>query len=179
MVPDSSILKCALFETDLGFCAIAWSERGVRAFQLPENGAEETLNAIQSRVGIGQESRLEPVSKPIVDRLVRHLAGSPQKFDYDELDLVNVSDFAARVYKAAMDIQPGSTLSYGELASRIGSAGAARAVGRALGANPVPVIVPCHRIIGRSGHLTGFSAFGACHTKAQLLSIEGALVLNS
>ncbi|MBI4575313.1 MAG: MGMT family protein, partial [Planctomycetes bacterium] len=95
--------------------------------------------------------------------------GQPQPV---KLDLSGSSDFARRVYRAALRIRPGETISYGELASRIGRPGAARAVGRALAANPVAPVVPCHRIVAANGALTGYSGPGGLRAKARLLARE-------
>jgi methylated-DNA-[protein]-cysteine S-methyltransferase len=93
---------------------------------------------------------------------------------YTLLDLRAVPEFAQRVYRAAVLIPAGQTLTYGELARNIGSPGAARAVGRALGQNPFAPIVPCHRVLAAGGGIGGFSASGGTQTKWRLLEIERA-----
>jgi methylated-DNA-[protein]-cysteine S-methyltransferase len=90
------------------------------------------------------------------------------------LDLGDVGDFERRVYDVARNIPPGRTLTYGDIAKRIGEPGAARAVGRALGANPFPIVVPCHRVLGADGKVGGFSARGGVETKIRILAIEKA-----
>jgi methylated-DNA-[protein]-cysteine S-methyltransferase len=90
------------------------------------------------------------------------------------LDLSGVDDFERRAYEVAREIKPGSTLTYGEIAARLGEPGAARAVGAAMGRNPVPIIVPCHRVLAAGGGFGGFSAPGGLETKAAMLAIEGA-----
>lgn len=89
------------------------------------------------------------------------------------LDLSRVPPFHARVYEVARTIPPGTTLTYGEIARRLGEPGAARAVGQALGANPFAPIVPCHRVLAAGGGTGGFSADGGVATKRRLLEIEG------
>jgi methylated-DNA-[protein]-cysteine S-methyltransferase len=89
------------------------------------------------------------------------------------LDLTGVSPFHAQVYDAARAIAWGQTASYGELARRVGAPGAARAVGQAMGRNPVPIIIPCHRVLASGHKLGGFSAFGGAGTKQRLLALEG------
>jgi methylated-DNA-[protein]-cysteine S-methyltransferase len=86
-----------------------------------------------------------------------------------------VPEFNGRVYEAARAIPPGETLTYGEVAERIGERGAAQAVGKALGGNPFPIVVPCHRVLAADGTLRGFSAPGGIATKRRMLAIEGAL----
>ncbi|MEM1437333.1 MAG: MGMT family protein [Pseudomonadota bacterium] len=89
-------------------------------------------------------------------------------------DFSTVDSFAAAVYGVTRAIPPGTTRTYGSIAAELGNRQLAQQVGRALGRNPLPIIVPCHRVIGASGKLTGFSAFGGVDTKLRLLSIEGA-----
>jgi methylated-DNA-[protein]-cysteine S-methyltransferase len=90
------------------------------------------------------------------------------------VDLGEASDFERQVYAAASAIPPGETRTYGELAAAIGAPEAAQAVGRALGRNPCPIIVPCHRIVGADGRSGGFSAPGGASTKLRMLDIERA-----
>ena len=87
-----------------------------------------------------------------------------------------VPEFHRRVYEAARAIPPGNTLSYGDIAKRVGAPGAARAVGQALGRNPFPIVVPCHRVLAAGGKIGGFSAQGGVATKRRMLAIEGARV---
>jgi len=89
------------------------------------------------------------------------------------LDMEGVAPFHRRVYEVARTIPPGKTLAYGEVAARLGAAGAARAVGQALGHNPFPIVVPCHRVVAASGKIGGFSAHGGTATKRRMLAIEG------
>ncbi len=91
------------------------------------------------------------------------------------LDLDDITEFHRRVFATARAIAPGNTITYGELARRLGTPGAARAVGQALGANPFPIVVPCHRIVAADGSLGGFSAPGGARTKLRMLQIEGAI----
>ncbi|MDQ1741010.1 MAG: methylated-DNA-[protein]-cysteine S-methyltransferase, partial [Pseudonocardiales bacterium] len=92
-----------------------------------------------------------------------------------ELDLSGVPAFHRSVYQLTRGIRPGSTLSYGAIATELGLPGAARAVGRALGHNPCPIIVPCHRVLAADGSMHGFSANGGVATKRRMLQLEGAL----
>ena len=92
------------------------------------------------------------------------------------LDMADVAPFHQRVYEQTRAIPAGATSTYGEIAARIGDPGNARAVGEALGRNPFPIIVPCHRVLAASGKLGGFSAFGGAMTKRRMLIIEGALL---
>ncbi len=102
----------------------------------------------------------------------RVLSRMQQQFGRDSAAVL--ADFHARVYDVALSIRPGETLTYGEVARRIGEPGAAQAVGQALGKNPWPIIVPCHRVLAAGGRTGGFSANGGIDTKLRLLTIERA-----
>lgn len=93
-----------------------------------------------------------------------------------DLDFSDVEPFALKVYSLARAIRPGQTRTYGELAIELGDRAYAQGVGRALGSNPFPIIVPCHRVLGAGGKLTGFSAGGGVSTKLRLLEIEQAQI---
>ena len=104
------------------------------------------------------------------------LGGEARDLSAIALDMERVPPFHRRVYAVARTIPPGATLSYGEIAARLGDRGAARDVGEAMGQNPFPVIVPCHRVVAAGGRVGGFSATGGVTTKLRLLEIEGAQV---
>jgi methylated-DNA-[protein]-cysteine S-methyltransferase len=106
----------------------------------------------------------------------RHLAGQPQHLRELPLRMQGLGAFEQQVYTEARRLDPGQTCSYGELARRIGQASAARAVGAALGANPWPLIVPCHRVLAAGGKLGGFSAPGGVEAKRVLLLLESEMV---
>jgi methylated-DNA-[protein]-cysteine S-methyltransferase len=106
--------------------------------------------------------------------IVRLLSGEPADLSFVDIDLDQSPEFERQVYAAARAIPPGETLTYGELAARIGVPGGAQAVGQALGRNPWPIIVPCHRILAADGKSGGFSAPGGADTKLRMLDIEGA-----
>ena len=112
----------------------------------------------------------------IIERVCRHFDGEIQDFSDIDLDLEESPTFARRVYKAARKIPIGQTRTYGQIAKAAGSPGAARAVGQALGQNPIALIVPCHRVLAAGGKTGGFSAHGGCATKARMLELEGANV---
>jgi len=165
----------ALFDTPVGRCGIVWSERGVTGVQLPNGGESATRRGLVRRFPDVPESvPPEPVRRA-VDGIVALLRGEACDLCAVELDLDGVPDFERRVYEIARSIPPGKTLTYGEIAVRLGEPGAAREVGRALGRNPVPLVVPCHRVVAADGTLGGFSAHGGTAAKRRLLEIEGAL----
>jgi methylated-DNA-[protein]-cysteine S-methyltransferase len=165
----------ALFDTPLGPCALAWTERGILAVNLPEATRTATRDRIAARSGDGEtEARKPPpwIAEAIAI-LQRHLRGEPQDLRGIRLDMSDVPPFHAKVYAAARDVEAGRTAGYGDLARLAGSPAASRAVGQAMAKNPFPIIVPCHRVLAAGGKAGGFSAYGGTETKAKLLEIEG------
>ena len=166
---------CVLFETPVGSCGIAWRPSGVAGVQLPEADRDATLARLRGRF-----PELDPAAPPgwvaeIVAGVRRLLAGEGADLSGAALDWDGIAPFEASVYRAALAIPAGRTLTYGELASQLGETCQARAVGQALGRNPWPILVPCHRVVAAEGRTGGFSAHGGTATKLRLLELEGAL----
>ena len=164
----------ALFDTAIGRCAIAWGSNGICGVHLPEATPSATRRRMRLRYPEVTESAPPPVVQRAVDRIVTLLRGEASDLEQVALDMSLVPAFHRRVYELARTIPAGKTLSYGEVASRIGSPGAARAVGQALGKNPFAIIVPCHRVLAAGGKPGGFSANGGVDTKLKMLRIEQA-----
>jgi len=120
------------------------------------------------------EAAPPPEVQCVIDRIVALLRGEPSDLSAIVIDMDQLPAFHRRVYEAARTIPPGMTLSYGDIAARVGAPGAARAVGQALGRNPFPIVVPCHRVLAAGGKIGGFSAQGGIATKHRMLAIEGA-----
>jgi methylated-DNA-[protein]-cysteine S-methyltransferase len=157
------------FNTPFGTCAIAWGDGGLTRFLLPDPERRSTGN-----------TQSDPPSwvSEIITRVQRHLAGELQDFADVRYDFSRVPEFVHSVLRAALDVKPGHTATYGELAVAIGQPPAAsRAVGTALGGNPWPLLIPCHRILAATGKMTGFSGPGGIATKVKLLALEGAQLL--
>ena len=168
----------SLFETPLGWCGIAWSEQpehlALTSFWLPEATREMTEARIEQNHG-PQSANLPPLAiAGVIGRVRRHLEGKVQDFRDVRIDLTETPAFPRRVYEAARQIPAGQTRTYGELAQALGQPGSARAVGQALGRNPIPLIIPCHRVLAAGGRPGGFSAPGGRATKARLLALEDA-----
>ncbi len=164
----------AVFDTAIGRCGIAWGPRGIAGVQLPGASEADTRARLLRRFPEVREAPPPPDVAATVAAMVSLLGGEPAELTEATLDMDDLPPFDRRVYAVARAIPPGETLTYGEIATRLGDPAAARAVGRALGDNPFPIIVPCHRILGAGGKAGGFSAHGGVATKARLLSIEGA-----
>jgi methylated-DNA-[protein]-cysteine S-methyltransferase len=162
-----------LFETPIGACAIAWGDRGVVGVQLPESSEAAMHARVRREFPDAREQPPPPTVRRAVDGIVALLGGEARDLSFVELDMRHVPPFHRRVYELARTIRPGETLSYGEIARRLGEPGAARDVGSALGQNPFAIVVPCHRVLAAHGKLGGFSAHGGVKTKLRLLSIEG------
>ena len=162
----------ALFDTDIGPCGIAWGGRGVTGVQLPEASEARTRARLVRRYPHAREAPPPADVRRVIDGIVALLRGEASDLSAAALDMDGVSEFDRRVYDVARRITPGATLSYGEIAVRLGERGLARDVGQALGRNPFPLIVPCHRVLAAGGKAGGFSANGG--VKLRLLTIERA-----
>jgi methylated-DNA-[protein]-cysteine S-methyltransferase len=170
---------CALFDTAIGRCGIAWDGDGrIVGVQLPERDDSRTLARLLRRTAAAEGTEGTPPAAihDVIVRVVALLEGETVDLSGVELADDGLPDYERRVYAVARTIPPGETLTYGEVAVRVGTAGDARAVGQAMGRNPFPIIVPCHRVVAADGALGGFSANGGAETKRRMLVIEGAAV---
>jgi methylated-DNA-[protein]-cysteine S-methyltransferase len=164
----------SLFETPIGPCGIVWGKRGIVGVQLPEANAAKTRKRIAGRFSGASETTPPREVKRAIAAITKLLHGEKVNLSDVSLDMDDVPEFHQRIYRAARSIAPGKTLSYGEVAKRAGSPGAARAVGQALGRNPFAIVVPCHRVLAAGKKIGGFSADGGTTTKLRMLAIEGA-----
>lgn len=164
----------AVFGTAIGYCGIAWNERGVTGVWLPERGPVVTRARIRASHPDAVESEPPQQIQQGIQDIIALLRGEPRTLAEIDVDYSGIPEFHRRVYKITRTIPPGQTLTYGEIAKRLGLAGSAQAVGQALGRNPFPIVVPCHRVLGAGGKLTGFSAPGGVETKRTMLLIEGS-----
>jgi O-6-methylguanine DNA methyltransferase len=169
-----TVCHFTLFDTPVGACAIAWTERGVAGIQLPEGRERDTLARVLQRFPEAGQAVPPTDVQRTVDGIVALLSGEASDLSAVVLDMERVPPFHRRVYEVARAIPPGATISYGDIATSLDAPGAARAVGQALGRNPFAIVVPCHRVLAAGGKLGGFSANGGIVTKLRLLSIESA-----
>jgi methylated-DNA-[protein]-cysteine S-methyltransferase len=165
------------YDTALGPCGIAWNAGGrIIGSQLPEATPGETRDRMRARFPAARES--EDLPLPVLDaieavrRLLAGQASDEKELLAVDLDDSQLPDFNRRVLAATRRIPVGQTLTYGEMALRLGEPGAARAVGQAEGANPFAPIVPCHRVVAAMQGQGGFSAHGGLATKQRLLTVE-------
>ena len=161
----------AFVDSPVGTMIAAGTQRGLAclAYEDLHGGADPLLERIAAE--ISPRVLLAPAKLDRVRReLDEYFAGTRQDFDL-ELDLTLARPFARRILAATARIPFGSTSTYGEIAAKAGSPGAARAAGGALGSNPIPIVVPCHRVLARNGTLHGYT--GGLQRKQQLLELEG------
>jgi methylated-DNA-[protein]-cysteine S-methyltransferase len=160
-----------LFETPLGPCGIAWTDCGVARLQLPESDRSATERRLRRTATQGGTAPAE--IEQVIGNVHWYLSGRSTDFSAAALDLANVGAFEQKVYALVRTIPWGQTVSYGEIAQQMRSPHAARAVGQALARNPIPIIIPCHRIVAKGHRIGGFSAYGGRLTKERLLALEG------
>lgn len=174
MIADSEPHGFTLFATAIGQCALVWNEHGIAAVRLPEQTEGRMLSRLHRRFPLLEAAAPPPAMQQAIDAMVALFEGQARDLRFCALDLRHETPFHRRVYAAAQDIPPGKTKTYGEIATLLGEPGASRAVGQALGHNPFPVIVPCHRVLASGARSGGFSAPGGVSTKLRMLLIEGA-----
>ncbi len=162
-----------VFATALGHCGIAWGALGIVGLQLPEGSAQATSRRLQIRFPDLIDTAPASEVQETIQGIVTLLDGGNPDFGFVRLDLCAVPDFHQSVYAVARAIPRGQTLTYGDIARQLGDVALSRAVGQALGANPFPIVIPCHRVLGAQGN-GGFSARGGVETKLRMLAIEEA-----
>jgi methylated-DNA-[protein]-cysteine S-methyltransferase len=166
----------ALFDTAIGRCGVAWTDDGIAAVQLPEASDDAARARLRRRRPLAVEAAPSDDVRRAIDGMTALLRGERVDLSDVALDMDDVAPFHQRVFAIARTIPAGATLTYGEIAARLGDQIGPRAVGEALGRNPFPIVVPCHRVLAASGKLGGFSAHGGAATKRRMLIIEGALL---
>jgi methylated-DNA-[protein]-cysteine S-methyltransferase len=169
-------VKWCLFDTPLGAGAIAWTEHGVCGLQLPDDDAGRQRARVRRRFPHALESAPMPEIATAISLVTDLLSGESADLSEVQLDFEGVTELDRQVYTLARTVPAGETCTYGDLARRLGDVHLAREVGQALGRNPFPIVVPCHRVVASDGRLGGFSAPGGVSTKQRLLEIERANV---
>jgi methylated-DNA-[protein]-cysteine S-methyltransferase len=164
-----------VFATAFGACGLAWDADGLTRLRLPAPAgrAAPTKALAAGAAPCGAEAAPPAIARLIAD-VRRYFAGEEVDFSAVAVALPEASAFERAIYAAARAIGYGYTATYGELARRAGFPGSTRETGQALGRNPVPLVVPCHRIVASDGRLGGFSAPGGNATKERMLALEGS-----
>ena len=167
-------METTIFDTALGRFGIGWTARGLARVLLP--GDDEAV--LLDRLNRGGAHPGEPTRAiaALMDRIEDYAEGERVDFMDVDLDLGGVPDFHRRAYEILVTVGWGETLTYGDLARRLGDVGLSRAVGQAMGANPVPLVIPCHRVLASDGKPGGFSAPGGSVSKVKMLALEGVSV---
>jgi len=163
-------LTGAIIETDLGFIGLVLSEQGIARLILPRSTAAEARAAL--RAEYSGLKMLDAAQLPeYADALRRYARGEAESFNFS-FDLRGLTEFQQAALRAAYAIPYGETRTYKQLAEAVGRPKAARAIGGAMAKNPIPLMIPCHRVIAVNGSLTGYSGPGGLDTKRRLLQLE-------
>jgi methylated-DNA-[protein]-cysteine S-methyltransferase len=171
---DKTEHRYFIFETVNGFCGIAWSSRGVTRFQLPTRSAEATKRILLLRLRGAEPGEPTPEMRRVIAAVKRYFEGEKTDFSDLDIDLSEQDAFFTQIYAATRKVEWGRTTTYGALAKEVGAGpAAARDVGQAMAKNPVPLIIPCHRVLASSGKISGFSAPGGAAAKIRMLELEG------
>ena len=164
----------AIFDTTIGPCAIVWGDRGLLGVQISEASEAATRARMAQRFPEAHEVAPPPEIQNVIDGVKALLTGERRDLKDVPIDDDGVPEFHRRVYAIVRKVPPGQTITYGEIAEKLGDKSLARAVGQAMGENRCPIVMPCHRVLAASGKTGGFSAPGGVVTKLKLLTIEGA-----
>ena len=163
-------IKTEVFETALGWIAVAATQRGIVRTSLPEPDRDSAVAAIAKTASNGSNGIPEEIKR----LLIQYCDGEPVSLDDISIDDSAWTDYTRRAREACRSIPRGETRTYGWLAEQAsGSKTSARAAGRAMATNPVPIIIPCHRVIGSDGNLHGFGGSVGLPLKSKLLAMEG------
>ncbi len=171
--------RFTLFDTPIGTCSLVWKDETVVGLRLPEASAAATRGRIKRRWPDAAEQAPPAPMQKIIDRVLTLLAGKSVDLRDIPVDFGAAPEFHRRAYDIARTIPPGQTMTYGEIAKRLGVPHESREVGQAMGRNPIAIIMPCHRVLGADGKMGGFSANGGIATKRRILEIEGAAAVSA
>jgi methylated-DNA-[protein]-cysteine S-methyltransferase len=166
-------IYCTSFESRIGRIYVASTENGVCKISLPKENRKDFYSWLKVHFDLEMVIDNRSRNRDVIDQLTRYFNGRLAKFTC-QVDLIG-TPFQVRVWKELAKISYGSTITYKHLAKRVHAPKAFQAVGRANGANPLPIIIPCHRVIGSDGSLVGY-AYGI-KTKEFFLRLEGAIML--
>jgi methylated-DNA-[protein]-cysteine S-methyltransferase len=171
---DQTTHHYVVFETAGGYCGIAWNSVGITCFQLPTKTADTAKRLLLRRLPGAAPATPAPEVVEAIANAQRYFEGEKTDFSGLKLDLGQQDPFFRRIYAAARRVPWGRTTTYGTLAKELGAGPeAARDVGQAMAKNPIPLIIPCHRVLAAGGRLGGFSAPGGSTAKARMLELEG------
>jgi methylated-DNA-[protein]-cysteine S-methyltransferase len=170
MSPSTTRETLLVFPTSLGWTAAILCGPTLRRLSFGHPNANDAARALDAHASAAR--RPSVLQRRLIARIERYAAGHAVAFGDVAVDLGPLTEFQSRVYGLCRQIPYGDTLTYGQLASLAGSPGAARAVGNCMAANPIPLVVPCHRVVGSQGSLGGYSGPGGTSLKRTLLDLE-------
>ena len=169
------VTKYTIFQTKWGYFGLAGTESGLCRTQLPGTKPEKIKTLLLKNLPAAQSDKT--FCKTLQEQIIAYFEGDCVKFSRDiPLILDGFSSFGTSVLKACREIEIGQKITYGQLAKKAGTPNASRAVGSVLAKNPLPLIIPCHRIIRCDGKMGGFSAPGGITTKKKMLELEGQAI---
>jgi methylated-DNA-[protein]-cysteine S-methyltransferase len=163
-------MRYRLIDTKLGVLAIGWTDAGICRLMLPGEAAGRMRERLEHAGGV-EAAAGQP---ELAERIVAYAEGTPDSFGDVVLDLGGVPEMSRRVYEHIRAVAWGETTTYGAIARWLGDVALSRAVGAAMGANPIPLIVPCHRVLAADGRTGGFSSPGGVRAKMEMLALEHA-----
>lgn len=164
-------LSASRFETPIGPLRVVCSDKGLVYLELPHQNGRGLAGWMKSHAPDARLLDRRASNDAVIDQLLEYGEGTRHQFEID-LDL-RATPFQLAVYKHVAKIGYGETLAYSDIAESLGRPKAVRAVGAANGANPIPIVIPCHRVIARGGALQGYA--GGLELKARLLAMESAV----
>ncbi len=167
------MVYCTSFDSKVGLIYVASTEKGACKISVPRQNRKDFFGWLHENFDNNEVVDNKSRNKEIIDQLTRYFNGRLAKFNLP-IDLIG-SPFQIRVWKELNKIPYGTTISYKQLAKRLGTSKGFQAIGRANAANPLPIVVPCHRVLGTDGSLVGYSS--GIKTKEFLLKLEGALMI--
>src|SRR5262245_22347374 len=175
MDTERTQINHCIFDTAIGPCGVAWSARGLAAVQLPEANPAATEKRLAAKVHSAGTAVPRAWVAGLIADIQRYVTGERVDFSAVPVDLAGLDPFRRKLYEEMRALTWGTTTTYGALARAVGLAEweGARDVGEAMGRNPVPIVIPCHRVLAAGNKLGGFSARGGASTKAKLLALEG------
>jgi len=166
-----------VFETASGFCGMAWSDAGITCFRLPTASVEAAERLVLRRHPEAKSGETPALAQQAIDATRRYFEGGREDFTRYEVDFGEQEPFFRDVYAFVRALPWGATTTYGAVAKALGAGPeAARDVGQAMAKNPVPLIIPCHRVLAAGGKVGGFSAPGGAEAKQRMLALEGVRV---
>lgn len=165
----------SLFDTQLGAMAMVWRGDVIIGLRLPDLGADHLRRSVARAFPDAAERPLQGAAREAAEGVAALVSGEKRDLADVTVELPPFDPITLGALHSARAIKPGETATYGDIARTLGDVGLSRRVGQAMGRNPVPIIIPCHRVMGAGGKLTGFSAPGGVDVKLRLLEIEGAL----